>query len=144
MGKKQYYTRKVNRPSNLGTTDAYHKVLMEVYFAKKAGKPYCVSVICDREHVGHINTKLVEKYVSIDKEPTRADAEELRIEFIKHGHENWKGKERAKAEPEVEATHDEVPVLEFAEDLIVKEAEQCNDFGVLEWNGHRYRLVPID
>ena len=143
MEKKKYYTRKVNRPSNLGTTDAYHKVLMEVYFAKKAGKPYCVSVICDREHVGHINRKLVEKYVSIDKEPTRADAEELRVEFIKHGHENWKGKERPKAEPNTDEVP-EKPMLEFEEDPIAKEAKQCNDFGILTWNGHRYRPVPID
>ena len=144
MEKKKYYTRKVNRPSNLGTTDAYHKVLMEVYFAKKAGKPYCVSVICDRERVGHINTKLVEKYVNKDKEPTRADAEALRIDFLKWGHENWKPSKRPKAEQVAERQQAEVPVLEFAEDPIAKERKECNDFGILEWNGHRYRLVPID
>lgn len=115
---------------------------MQVYWAKIAGKPYNVSVICDSEHIGHINKGLVEKACSWENVPTREEAEALRIEFLKHGHEHWKPSKRPKAEPIIEGP--EVPILEFDEDTIEKERKECNDFGILEWNGHRYRLVPID
>lgn len=132
MGKK-FYTRKCKRPSGLSTTDAIHKMLMQVYWAKIAGKPYNVSVICDNEHIGHINKGLVEKACSWENVPTREEAEALRIAFIEHCQANWNKKKVATPETE--------PMLDFVGS---EEAQHCNDFGILEWNGHRYRLVPID
>lgn len=130
---KKFYTRKTNRPSGLSTTDAIHKVLMQVYWAKIAGKPYRISSICDSEHIGHLNKELVEGACSWEQMPTREEAENLRIAFIEHGHKNWNKKKSA--EPEAD------PTLDF---IGVDEEQHCNDFGILTWNGHRYRLVPID
>lgn len=137
---KKHKTRNFKRRSNLGTIDAIHKVLTEIYWAKQMNKPYSIDAIATAEQVGSLKNDIVESLYDWSYIPSRELAEECRERIRNYQDENW-GKEN-KVEKVIPA--DKVPVLEFAEDPIAKEAKQCNDIGVLEWNGHRYRLVPID
>ena len=130
---KIFNERKAKRTSKLGTTDAILKVLTEIYWHKMSGKDYQISTICRNEQLGNLNTALVEGLYDWSHLPTRELAEELRQRERNYEKENWgKKKEQTVArDPEL--------------DLIgLDEAQHCNDFGILTWNGHRYRLVPID
>ena len=144
MGKK-YKTRTAPRPSGLGTTDAIHKVLMQIYWAKKAGKKYVLADLFTEEHLHHLNKDLVERACSWESAPTREEAEALRTADLDHQAENWDSKKKVE---QVDYVPDDLPVeaplVVFPEDPVAKQCKECNDFGILTWNGHRYRLVPID
>lgn len=130
---EKYKTRRARRKNNLSTVEAIQKVLIAVYWAKKEGKPYSISSLCDIEHVGHLNKAVVEKTCSWDVMPTKDDAERVRKANLDYIYEKIERAEQAQ-------NIVEQPELEFDMD----EATHCNDFGILTWNGHRYRLVPID
>jgi hypothetical protein len=132
---KRVKARNCKRESNLGTTETILKVLTKIYYAKKAGTKYSISQICREEHLGSINNRLVEQLYDWSYPPTIEQAEDIRQRLREYQKQHWKYYARPKTES------DTAPMLEFDE---VKESKQCNDFGVLEWNGHRYRLVPID
>ena len=141
MGKK-IRARNCKRESNLGTTETILKVLTNIYYAKKAGKKYSISQICRDEHMGSLNTDFVESLYDWSYQPTIDLAEELRQKVREYQKEHWKYYSKPKDEPIIEGP--KVHLLEFDEDTLAKERKECNDFGILEWNGHRYRLVPID
>lgn len=143
MGKK-IRARNCKRESNLGTTETILKVLTSIYYAKKAGKKYSISQICMDEHTGSLNTDFVESLYDWSYQPTIDLAEELRQKVRGYQKEHWKYYTKPKEEPAVIKICDSIPMLEFDEDPIAKERKECNDFGILTWNGHRYRLVPID
>ena len=130
---KIFNARNVKRSSKLGTTDTILKVLTEIYWCKMSGKDYQISTICRNEQLGILNNALVEGLYDWSYLPTRELAEELRQRERNYEKENW-GKKK-------EQTVARDPELEF---VGLDEAQHCNDFGILTWNGHRYRLVPID
>ena len=80
-----------------------------------------------------MNKAVVEKTCSWDVMPTKDDAERVRKANLDYIYEKIERAEQAQ-------NIVEQPELEFDMD----EATHCNDFGILTWNGHRYRLVPID
>lgn len=132
---EKYKTRRARRKNNLSTVEAIQKVLIAVYWAKKEGKPYSISSLCDIEHVGRMNKAVVENTCSWDVMPTKDDAERVReanLDYIYEKAEKAERNQIVEIQPE--------PELEFDMD----KATHCNDFGILTWNGHRYRLVPID
>ena len=141
---KKHKTRNVKRRSNLGTIDAIHKVLCEIFWAKQMNKPYSIDAIATIEQVGSLKNDIIESLYDWSYIPSRELAEECRERIRNYQDEHW-GKK--KAEP-IDYVPDDLPVeaplVVFAEDPVAKEAQHCNDFGILTWNGHRYRLVPID
>jgi hypothetical protein len=143
MGKK-FRARNCKRESNLGTTETILKVLTNIYYAKKAGKKYSISQICRDEHMGSLNTDFVEDLYDWSYQPTIDLAEGLRQKVREYQKEHWKYYSKPKEEPVIIQQSESIPMLEFEEDPMVKERNECNDFGILTWNGHRYRLVPID
>lgn len=73
---KTYTTRNNKREDNLTTTEAILKVLTRIYWMKKEGKPYFVSVICDECRVMHLNKNIVESLYDWKELPTWSLAEE--------------------------------------------------------------------
>ena len=128
--KKANYERKVKRESGLGTTDALWKLLIDIFWARKQGEKYSLNALCVKHQLSKFNSVLLEG-MPLDEFPTRERAEDLRVRIRNYEKENYHmSKEESSQDPTL--------------DLVEAEAKECNDFGILKWNGHYYRLVLID
>lgn len=138
---KTYTTRNNKREDNLTTTEAILKVLTRIYWMKKEGKPYFVSVICDECRVMHLNKNIVESLYDWKELPTWALAEECRQQLNRHA-ETWPSSQKKNVSPVS-------PVSEPTQEIQpIHEPEGLFDLsgtGVIKWiDGHRYQITRLD
>ena len=133
--KKKNYERKVKRESNLGTTDAIWKMMIDIFFMKKAGKEIRYDQVFDYHQVGKFRKDMLDEAIG-DTMPTREDADALRIRKLEYEREHYKKKD-APAPEEQTASPEQ---MTFGFDY----GEGPDNTAMFVLNGHTYKIIQID
>lgn len=135
MGKKKNYERKVKRDSNLGTTDAIWKMMIDIFFMKKEGRKIHYDQVFAYHQVGKFRVSMIEEAIG-DAMPTRDDAEALRIRKLEYEREHY-GKRKDDVTAEGPAPEEQ---MIFGFDY----GEGPDTTAMFVLNGHTYKIIQID
>lgn len=146
---KTYISRNRKREDNLTTTEAILKVLTRIFWEKKEGRRYHISIICEECGVMHLNRELVEGLYDWKQLPTWGQAEALRQSMRKHANDNWSSLQKGyKPESVSPVSNVSEAIQPIQEEQEVQEEGVLFDLsgsGVIRWiDGHQYQITRID
>lgn len=133
--KKKNYERKVKRESNLGTTDAIWKMMIDIFFMKKEGRKIHYEQVFNRHQVGKFKLSMLDEAIG-ETMPTRDDAEALRIRKLEYEREHYKKKDAPAPEEQTSSPEQ----MTFGFDY----GEGPDNTAMFVLNGHTYKIIQID